>query len=90
MTERVNLIVGFDQPWGEYLRRVPMGYSPLHVADHLVRSGLPIAALGSMPTVLVTSPAKGFKTLNDLVGAAKSAAKPLSFGSSGIGTAPPP
>lgn len=40
------LIVSFDQPWGEYLRRVPMGYSPLHVADHLVRSALPLAALG--------------------------------------------
>jgi GH35 family endo-1,4-beta-xylanase len=40
------LIVSFDQPWGEYLRRVPMGYSPLHVADHLVRLGLPLAALG--------------------------------------------
>lgn len=40
------LIVSFDQPWGEYLRRIPMGYSPLHVADHLVRSALPIAALG--------------------------------------------
>jgi GH35 family endo-1,4-beta-xylanase len=40
------LIVSFDQPWGEYLGRVPLGYSPLHVADHLVRSGLPITALG--------------------------------------------
>jgi len=40
------IIVSFDQPWGEYLRRLPTGYSPLHVADHLVRSGLPITALG--------------------------------------------
>jgi GH35 family endo-1,4-beta-xylanase len=40
------LIVSFDEPWGEYLRKMPAGYSPLHVADHLVRSGLPLAALG--------------------------------------------
>lgn len=40
------LIVSFDQPWGEYLRRLPLAYPPLHIADHLVRSGLPIAAIG--------------------------------------------
>lgn len=40
------LIIGFDQPWGEYLRKLPLAYPPLHIADHLVRSGLPIAALG--------------------------------------------
>jgi hypothetical protein len=40
------IIVSFDQPYGEYLRHVPMGYAPLQVADHLVRSSLPIAALG--------------------------------------------
>jgi hypothetical protein len=40
------IIVSFDQPWGEFLRRTPVGYAPLHVADHLVRSGVPIAAIG--------------------------------------------
>ncbi|MGC3966649.1 MAG: hypothetical protein QM775_04555 [Pirellulales bacterium] len=40
------LVVSFDQPWGEYLRRVPLAYAPIHIADHLVRSGLPIAAPG--------------------------------------------
>src|SRR5205807_6233075 len=40
------LIVSFDQPWGEFLRRVPVGYAPMHIADHLVRSGLPLAAIG--------------------------------------------
>lgn len=40
------LIVGFDQPWGEYLRKLPLAYPPLHIADHLVRSGLPLAAIG--------------------------------------------
>lgn len=40
------LLACFDQPWGEYLRKVPMAYAPIHIADHLVRSGLPIAALG--------------------------------------------
>ncbi|MCE9604027.1 MAG: hypothetical protein K8U03_03895 [Planctomycetia bacterium] len=40
------LIVSFDQPWGEYLRKLPLAYPPIHIADHLVRSGLPIAALG--------------------------------------------
>jgi len=40
------VLVSFDQPWGEYLRKVPLAYAPIHIADHLVRSGLPIAALG--------------------------------------------
>lgn len=40
------LIVSFDQPWGEYLRKTAVGYAPFHVADHFVRSGLPLAALG--------------------------------------------
>lgn len=38
------LIVSFDAPWGEYLRKTPLAYAPIHIADHLVRSGLPIAA----------------------------------------------
>ena len=40
------VIVSFDQPWGEFLRRTPAGYAPFHVADHFVRTGLPLAALG--------------------------------------------
>lgn len=40
------LIVSFDAPWGEYLRKTPLAYAPIHIADHLVRSGLPIAAFG--------------------------------------------
>jgi len=46
-----------------------------------------VISLGSLPTVLVTSPAKGFKTIGELVAAAK--AKPGSFNytSTGIGNA---
>ena len=39
-------VVSFDAPWGEYLRKTPLAYAPIHIADHLVRSGLPIAAFG--------------------------------------------
>lgn len=39
------LIIGFDQPWGEYMSRRDMDFPPLHFADALIRSGLPISGL---------------------------------------------
>jgi tripartite-type tricarboxylate transporter receptor subunit TctC len=47
----------------------------------------PIVPLGLQPTVLVAAPAKGWKTLADLVKAAKAAPGKLTFASAGIGAA---
>jgi len=48
---------------------------------------IPVVPLGLQPTVLVTAPSKGFKTLGELVTAAKAKAGALSFASAGIGAA---
>jgi tripartite-type tricarboxylate transporter receptor subunit TctC len=47
----------------------------------------PIAMLGAQPSVLVAAPGKGFKTVADLVAAAKSRPGELNFASAGIGSA---
>ena len=52
-----------------------------------VRDFAPVIALGNQPTVLVTAPSKGFKTLNDLVSAAKANPGKLNFASAGVGAA---
>jgi tripartite-type tricarboxylate transporter receptor subunit TctC len=46
-----------------------------------------VAALGSSPNVLVASPAKGFKTLRDLVAAAKAKPGGFAHGTPGVGSA---
>lgn len=46
-----------------------------------------VIPLGVSPNVLVVSPSKGFKTVGDLVAAAKAAPGALTFSSVGIGTA---
>lgn len=46
----------------------------------------PVAALGTVPTVVVVNPAKGFKSLADLVGAAKANPGKLVATSAGIGS----
>ena len=38
-------IVSFDQPWGEYLSRCAVDFSPLHFADALVRARLGLTGL---------------------------------------------
>ena len=38
-------IVSFDQPWGEYLSRTAVDFSPLHFADALVRARLGLTGL---------------------------------------------
>jgi len=47
----------------------------------------PVVSFGVQPTVLVTAPAKGFKTVGDLVAAAKAKPGAMSFASAGIGAA---
>jgi tripartite-type tricarboxylate transporter receptor subunit TctC len=47
----------------------------------------PIAMLSVQPSVLVAAPAKGFKTVADLVAAAKAKPGELNFASAGIGSA---
>jgi len=46
-----------------------------------------IAMLGAQPSVLVAAPGKGFKTVADVVAAAKSKPGELNFASAGIGSA---
>jgi tripartite-type tricarboxylate transporter receptor subunit TctC len=46
-----------------------------------------IAALGSSPMVTVVSPARGFKTLQEIVNAAKAKPGSISFGMAGAGSA---
>jgi tripartite-type tricarboxylate transporter receptor subunit TctC len=48
---------------------------------------VPVIPLGQQPLVLVTAPSKGFKTLGDLVAAAKTSPGKLNFASGGIGSA---
>lgn len=40
------ILVGFDQPWGEYLATAAHELSPLHFADSLIRADLGVAGLG--------------------------------------------
>jgi tripartite-type tricarboxylate transporter receptor subunit TctC len=47
----------------------------------------PIAMFGAQPSVLVAAPGKGFKTLADLIAAAKAKPGTLNFASAGIGSA---
>jgi tripartite-type tricarboxylate transporter receptor subunit TctC len=46
-----------------------------------------IVPLGSVPNVLVVAPSKGFKTLAELVGAARAKPRMMTFASAGIGSA---
>jgi hypothetical protein len=41
----LELVVGISQPWGEYLATTERNHSPFIFADHLIRSGLSLAAL---------------------------------------------
>jgi tripartite-type tricarboxylate transporter receptor subunit TctC len=52
-----------------------------------LRDLVPIAMMGVQPSVLVTAPGKGFKTVAELVGAAKAKPGQLNFASAGIGSA---
>ena len=52
-----------------------------------LRDLAPVIPLGLQPMVLVTAPAKGWKTLGDLVAAAKAKSGALNFASAGVGSA---
>jgi tripartite-type tricarboxylate transporter receptor subunit TctC len=54
---------------------------------HPARDFAAVVPLGITPSVLVISPAKGYKTVGDLVAAAKARPGALNFSSVGIGTA---
>jgi len=46
----------------------------------------PVIPLGNTPTVLVTAPSKGFKTVADLIAAAKARPGAMNFASAGVGS----
>src|SRR5947209_10104959 len=48
---------------------------------------VPVAALGQQPLVVVVSPAKGYKTLADLVAAGKAKPGALNYSTAGVGSA---
>ncbi|HTP91855.1 MAG TPA: tripartite tricarboxylate transporter substrate-binding protein [Xanthobacteraceae bacterium] len=52
-----------------------------------LRDLAPVAMFGAQPSVLVAAPSKGFKTVADLVAAAKAKPGTLNFASAGIGSA---
>ena len=43
---KTPVLVSFDQPWGEYLHGQRLELTPLHYADAIIRSEIPINALG--------------------------------------------
>lgn len=52
-----------------------------------LRDFIPVVPLGLQPLVLVTAPSRGFKTLGDLIAAAKAQPGALNFVSAGVGSA---
>ena len=53
-----------------------------------VRDFIPIVAFGVQPYVLVVAPSKGFKTVADLIAAAKADPGKMNYASLGVGSAP--
>jgi tripartite-type tricarboxylate transporter receptor subunit TctC len=53
----------------------------------VVKDFAPIAMFGIQPSVLITSPSKGYKTVAEIVAAAKAKPGTLNFASAGIGAA---
>ena len=51
-----------------------------------VKDFVDVATLGGQPNVLVVSPASGFKTVADLIAAAKKSPGTLNYGSAGVGS----
>jgi tripartite-type tricarboxylate transporter receptor subunit TctC len=51
-----------------------------------LRDFVPVIPLGRQPLVLVTAPSKGYKTLGDLIAAAKSKPGSLNYASAGLGS----
>jgi tripartite-type tricarboxylate transporter receptor subunit TctC len=72
-----------------------LAHSSAHVATPAIYPNAPydaardfvaVAALGSSPNIVVVSPDKGFKTLQELVAAAKQKAGAMTFGTAGVGS----
>jgi len=57
------------------------------LASAHVNDLIPVASLGQQILVIIASPAKGYKTLGDLVAAAKAKPGALNYSSAGIGSA---
>ena len=82
-------------------KSAPDGYTLLvhsagHVANPAIYTNLPydtlkdfvgITPLASLPNVLIVSPSKGWKTVQDLVAAARANPGKLNYGSAGLGSA---
>ena len=72
-----------------------LAYGALSIANALyskipydtLRDFVPVIGLGQQPLAVVTSPASGYKTLGDLVAAAKAKPGVLNYTSAGIGSA---
>ena len=58
-----------------------------HAPYNAVRDFSGVIPLGSLPNVLVVAPSKGFKSLRDLVAAAKAKPGAITYASAGIGSA---
>lgn len=58
------------------------------VSVDLLKNLMPVAAIGSMPNILVANPALGVDTLQQLIAKARSEPGRITFASSGIGTSP--
>ena len=48
---------------------------------------IPVASLGQQILVIISSPAKGYKSLGDLIAAAKAKPGALNYSSAGVGSA---
>jgi tripartite-type tricarboxylate transporter receptor subunit TctC len=57
-----------------------------HLPYDVLNDFIPVAMFGSQPNVLVTSKQSGFKTVGDLVAAAKEKPGTLTFASAGVGS----
>ena len=64
---------------------VPWVYSNLSFDP--IKDLVGVATIGNLPNVLVTAPSNGFKTVADLVAAAKAKPGTFNMGSAGVGTA---
>ncbi len=64
---------------------IPFTYA--HLAYDPVQDLSPVVPLGAMPLVLVCAPSKGFKSIFELISAAKARPGTLTYGSGGTGTA---
>ena len=75
-----TLLLGSSSISASVVLHSSLPYDPL-------RDLTPVVMFGAQPSVLVTSPAKGYKTVADLVAAAKARPGELNFASAGIGSA---